>query len=164
MDRENTHKGILLSHKKEHLWVSSNEIDEPRTYCTEWSKSEREIEISYTDTYMWNLRRWLWWIYFQGSNGETDREQTWGEGRREKGRCMERVTEICKPCVKQIANGNLLYDSGNSHRGSVTGWRRGWGGRWEGSPGGRRHGCTYDWFVLLCYRKSQNSVKQLSFN
>ena len=24
-------------------------------------------------------------------------------------------------CVKQVANGNLLYDSGNSNRGSVTG-------------------------------------------
>jgi len=33
---------LLLSHKKEHTWVSSNEVDEPRTYYTEWSKSERE--------------------------------------------------------------------------------------------------------------------------
>ena len=36
------HNGILLSHKKEHIWVSSNEVDEPRTYYTEWSGSERE--------------------------------------------------------------------------------------------------------------------------
>ena len=36
------HNGILLSHKKEHIWVSSNEVDEPRTYYTEWSESERE--------------------------------------------------------------------------------------------------------------------------
>ena len=39
----------------------------------------------------------------------------------EKVGCMERVT--CKrtsPYVKQIANGNLLYDSGNSNWGSVT--------------------------------------------
>ena len=27
--------------KKEHIWVSSNEVDEPRTYYTEWSESER---------------------------------------------------------------------------------------------------------------------------
>ena len=33
---------MLLSHKKEHIWVSSNDVDEPRTYYTEWSKSERE--------------------------------------------------------------------------------------------------------------------------
>ena len=35
--------GILLSHKKEHIQVSSNEVDEPRAYYTEWSKSEIEI-------------------------------------------------------------------------------------------------------------------------
>ena len=34
--------GILLSHKKEYIWVSSNEVDEPTTFYTEWSKSERE--------------------------------------------------------------------------------------------------------------------------
>ena len=36
------HKGILFSHKKEHIWVSFNEVDEPRNYYTEWSDSERE--------------------------------------------------------------------------------------------------------------------------
>ena len=36
------HNGTLLSHKKEHVWVSSNGVDEPRAYSTEWSKSERE--------------------------------------------------------------------------------------------------------------------------
>ena len=39
------YNGILLSHKKEHIWVSSNEVDEPRMYFTKWSKSEREREI-----------------------------------------------------------------------------------------------------------------------
>ena len=29
----------ILSHKKEHLWVSSNEVDEPRAYYTEVSQS-----------------------------------------------------------------------------------------------------------------------------
>ena len=32
---------LLLSHKKEHIWVSSNEVDGPRTCYTEWNKSER---------------------------------------------------------------------------------------------------------------------------
>ena len=36
------HNGILLSHKKECIWVSSDEVDETRTYHTEWSESERE--------------------------------------------------------------------------------------------------------------------------
>ena len=34
--------GILVSHKKDHIWVSSNEVDEPRIYYREWSKSESE--------------------------------------------------------------------------------------------------------------------------
>ena len=36
------YNGILLSHEKENIWVSSNEVDEPGTYYAEWSKSERE--------------------------------------------------------------------------------------------------------------------------
>ena len=36
------HNGIFLSHKKEHIWVSSNEVDEHRTYYTQSSESERE--------------------------------------------------------------------------------------------------------------------------
>ena len=37
--------GILLSHKKEHIWLSSNKIDEPKTNYTEWSKPEREKRV-----------------------------------------------------------------------------------------------------------------------
>ena len=29
-------KGILLSYQKEHIWVSSNKVDEPGAYYTEW--------------------------------------------------------------------------------------------------------------------------------
>ena len=31
-----------FSHEKDLIWVSSNEVDEPKAYHTEWSKSERE--------------------------------------------------------------------------------------------------------------------------
>ena len=52
-----------------------------------------------------------------------NREQTYGhgvEGTEEKVRCMERVTwKLTLPYAKQIANGNLLYDVGNSNRGFV---------------------------------------------
>ena len=41
------YNGIIISHKKEHIWVISNEVDEPRAYYTEWNKSEREKQISY---------------------------------------------------------------------------------------------------------------------
>ena len=60
MDKEvvvHIHNRILLSHKKEHIWVSSDEVDEPRAYYTEWSESERERQISYTNAYMQNLEK-----------------------------------------------------------------------------------------------------------
>ena len=47
-----------ISYKKEHVWVSSNEVDETGAYYTEWSKSERETPIQYINAYIWNLERW----------------------------------------------------------------------------------------------------------
>ena len=45
---------------------------------------------------------------------------------------MERVTwKLTLPYVKQIGHGNLLHDSGNSNRGSVSPRGVGWGGGWE---------------------------------
>ena len=56
MDKEavmHTYNGILLSHKKNMFWVSSNEVDEPSAYHT--VKSEKQI--LYTNSYIWNLER-----------------------------------------------------------------------------------------------------------
>ena len=50
--------GVLLSHQKEYIWISSNEVDETGTYYTEWSKPERITPIQYTNAYIWNLARW----------------------------------------------------------------------------------------------------------
>ena len=47
-----------LAIKKEHTWVSSNEVDETGAYYTEWNKSEREIPIQYINIYIWKLERW----------------------------------------------------------------------------------------------------------
>ena len=52
------HNEILLSYKKEHIWVSSNEVDETGAYFTEWSKSERKTLTQYINAYIWNLERW----------------------------------------------------------------------------------------------------------
>ena len=75
MDKEGVvyiHNGILLSYKKEHIWVSSNEVDETGAYYTEQSTLERERQILYINTYMWNLERWYLWSYMQGSKRDTD--------------------------------------------------------------------------------------------
>ena len=73
--------------------------------------------------YIRNLEKWYRRIYLQGNNGETDIEnrlRDMGRGE-ERVRGMERVTwKLTLPNVKQIANRNLLYGSGNSNRGSVS--------------------------------------------
>ena len=33
---------------------SSSEVDEPRVSYTEWSKSEKEKQVSYINSYIWN--------------------------------------------------------------------------------------------------------------
>ena len=51
-------------------------------------------EKSYINTYIWNLEKWYWRIYLQGSNGETDIENRFvdvGRGK-ERVRCMFGVT------------------------------------------------------------------------
>ena len=44
---EETVVHVLLSHKKECIWVSATELNEPRAYYTKWNKSEREKQILY---------------------------------------------------------------------------------------------------------------------
>ena len=54
MDKEviNIHNGLLLSYEQECIWVSSNEVDEPRAYYREWSKSRRERQKPYINEYI----------------------------------------------------------------------------------------------------------------
>ena len=58
---------ILLSHQKEYIWISSNEVDETGAYYTEWSESEWKTPIQYTNAYIRNLKRWLQWFYMRDS-------------------------------------------------------------------------------------------------
>ena len=96
----------------------------------------------------------------QSSNGDTDTENrlvVYTQGK-------ERVEQIERPYVKEIASGNLLYDSGNSNRGSVSIYRGGM--RWEMARSFKREEIyEYVWMIWLRFdRKQQNFVKQLSFN
>ena len=77
MDKEvvvYTYNGLLVSHKRKEFESVLGEVDEPRVCHTEWSKLEREKQISYVNTYIWNLEKWYWWTYLQESNGDTDIE------------------------------------------------------------------------------------------
>ena len=59
MDKEyvvHIYNEILLSRKKEWINAICSYMDGPRDYHTKGSKSEREKQISYDITYMWNLK------------------------------------------------------------------------------------------------------------
>ena len=49
--------GILLSHKKEWINAICSDTDGPRAHHTEWSKVDRERQISYDIAYMWYLKK-----------------------------------------------------------------------------------------------------------
>ena len=87
------------------------------------AKSWTWLKHAHTHVYMWNLEKWYWWAYLQGSSRERHRrrEQTCGHSG-EKGRvgCIQRVALTCVlSCVKQIASGKLLHSTGSSAQCSV---------------------------------------------
>ena len=51
------YNGILLSHKKKRNGVVCSEVDGPRVCHTQGSKSEREKQIPYANTFIWNLKK-----------------------------------------------------------------------------------------------------------
>ena len=102
------HGGILLSHKKEHIWVSFNEVDEPRAYSTEWSKSETEQQILNINTHIWDLERWYWWSYVQGSRGDRSKKQI-----------LDTVGEWRVECLERIALQHIHYHMWNSQPAGV---------------------------------------------
>ena len=83
------YNGILLSHKKEWNWVICRAVDGPRDCHTQWSKSEREKQISYINAYMWNLEKWYRWTGLQGRNRDTDVENKCMDTKGGKGRWDE---------------------------------------------------------------------------
>ena len=61
-------------HKKEWNWVICRDVDGSGDGHTEWSKSEREKQISCINTYIWNVENRYWWTYFGGRNREAEIE------------------------------------------------------------------------------------------
>ena len=58
-------------------WICNRHLkwrQEPRACYTEWSKSEEEKQTLRINTYIWNLERWYWQTYTQGSSRDTDVE------------------------------------------------------------------------------------------
>ena len=59
MDKEDVvhiYNGILLSHKNEWNNAICSNMDGPKDYHIKWIKSDRERQILYDISYMWNLK------------------------------------------------------------------------------------------------------------
>ena len=58
MDEDMVHiyNGILLSHEKEWNTAICSNMDRTRDYHSKWSRSDRQRQIPYSITYMWNLK------------------------------------------------------------------------------------------------------------
>ena len=132
------HNGVLLSHKKEYIWISSNEVDETGVYYTEWSKPERKTPIQCTNAYIWNLK--------DDNNNpvcETAKETQmyrivfWTLWERVRVGWFGRMA--LKHVYYHMWNESpvqvwcMIQDLGAG----ALGWHRGmvWGGRWEGDSG-----------------------------
>ena len=105
-----------------HWQLVLNEVNEPRAYYIGWSKSERETQILHINAGIWNLERWYWWFYLQGSNGDRDTEnRLWTQWGKERVAQIERTAwKHILPYVKQTASGHLLCDTGSSTQCFVT--------------------------------------------
>ena len=84
MDEEavvHINNGILLSHKKECIWIHSNEADEPRAYQTEWNKSEMKNKYHVLTHTSVESRTMELMSLFAGQQWRLrHREQTYGHG------------------------------------------------------------------------------------
>ena len=89
------YNGTLLSHKKEQMWISWTEVDEPRACHTEWNKSEREKQILYINAYILNLEKQYWWTYLQARiEMQTQRMDLWTWGKERVGQ-TEKAALTC---------------------------------------------------------------------
>ena len=102
----------------------------------QWSQSEREKQIYIgINTYIWNLERWYWWAYLQGSNGDADIDNrlvdTVGKG--EGGTNWESSIETYTwPYIKSDSHWKFVVCCRELKSGAL--WQPrgvGWGGRFK---------------------------------
>ena len=82
---------------------------------TDWSKSDREGEILYDISYMWNLKKeWYKWTYLQNNKRLTeDKHNCQGEGKGE-GIVKEVGMDMYTPLyLKWMTSQNLLHSTWN---------------------------------------------------
>ena len=93
-------------------------MERPIDYNTKQNKSERERQIPYNITYMWNLKKkWYKWTYLQNRNRVKNAENKHivtkgGRGREKLGNWDWHINTTLY--IKEIINNDLLYITGNS--------------------------------------------------
>ena len=130
------HNGVLLSHLKEYIWISSNEVDETGANYTEWSKPERKTPIQYTNAYIWNLEKMVTiTLYVRQQKRHRCIEQSFGLCGRGRG---------CDDLGEWNWNMfNIIWETNRQSRSNAWYWMLGagaqgwpseilWGGRWDG--------------------------------
>ena len=73
-------------------------MDKPRDYCTKWSKSDTEKQISYDITYTWYLKKWYKWTYLQNRKRLTKIEKN---THLNYFSVHLKLTQYCKPTILQ---------------------------------------------------------------
>lgn len=72
-------------------------MDGPRDYHTEWSESDRERQISYDTTYMWNLKKKKkvqMSLFIRQKQSHRHRKQTYGyQGGKGDGRVRDELED-----------------------------------------------------------------------
>ena len=132
-----------------------------RVCYSEWSKSERENQISYIDTCMRNLKKSktavLMNLFARQEYRCRHKEQTWtgqGAGEGEGGMSWQNSIDMCIPlCVKQRAAGSCCRAQGAQL--SSAPWWPNWverGEEWEGGSREKGHVYAYSWFMLSFVR------------
>ena len=103
------------------------EVDEPKAYYTEWSKSERKTNMVSERIYV-DFRKWYWWTWLQGGTGDADIKNRHVDamGKEKVGRTNweSKIETVTLPYVKQ--------DTGSSNPvlgDSLEGWDGVVGGR-----------------------------------
>ena len=123
-DVRHIRNGILLNQKEEWNWVICRDTDGPRDCHSEWSKSEKEKQISYINAYVWNLEKWYRLSYLQNRNRNTNvenkRMESGGIGGRMNWEIAIDIYALLIFCIKWITNENLFRSSGNPTQCSVV--------------------------------------------
>ena len=145
--KRNTFESVLMR------WMNLEPIIEGR-------ESEKERQILYIDTYIWNLERRYQRSYMQGSKGDTDVKNRLLDsvGEDKGGMFWENSIETCTlPYVKQMTSASLVHEAGypGTTQRDMVGRKVGVGFRMGG------HMYTHGWFISMYCKNHHNIVSIL---